>query len=236
MNHVSANRAWHDRGGRGSVYIFERSANNLWVETQKLQPTVTATSSLHFWGNFGKGVAISDDLSLLAVSAPFEYDANGTRGVTFVYMRGNDGMYEEMQRLSTPEGEELSSVSGSSMLFLNDFLLVGSGGSKKVYVFKQGKSGIFQKTTELVASDASIDSRFGISIDGQGFDVLVRDCGDNTSYLYTLEDQVWKEKAKFQDCNAAISAGELVTQSNQEFKSDEEKYGGPVHFYDLDCI
>ena len=70
------------------------------------------------------------------------------------------------------------------------------------------------------------------------FNVLVRDCGDNTAYyLYTLENQVWKEKAKFQGCNAAISGGGLMTQSNEEFKSNEEnRYGGPVHFYDLNCV
>ena len=236
MLRVRVNRAWHDRDGRGSVFLFSKSANNLWMETQKLQPTVKATTSKYFWGNYGKAVSISDDLQFLAVSAPFEYDANGPRGVTYVYMRGSDGMYEEMQQLSTPEGEELSSVSGSSILFLNDFLLVGSGGSKTVYVFRQARSGTFQKTTELAASDASPDNRFGISIDGQGSDVMVRDCEDDTAYLYSLEDGVWKEKAKFQGCNAAINSRQLVTQSNQEFKSNEgNRYGGPVYFYNLDC-
>ena len=96
---------------------------------------------------------------------------------------------------------------------MDDFLLVGSGSNKKVYVFKRTDSGAYRNTTELIASDASPDSIFGISLDGGGGDVLVHDCRDDASYLFSFQYGVWKERAKFDGCNTALSGNSIVTQS-----------------------
>ena len=88
----------------------------------------------------GAPVAVSDDM--LAVKAPFGYDGL-FRGVVYLFKRGTDGKFKETQLLSTPEGSQLSMMSGSSFVFLDEFLLVGAGGAETVYVFKQNGSGIY---------------------------------------------------------------------------------------------
>ena len=230
------NRAWHDRDSRGSVYVFSKAASGNWLEVQKLAPPSSRQSeSQYFHGNYGEAVAMSDDATLLAVRSPYDY-SDGLRGVVYMYIRGSDGKYTETERLSTPEGPQLSFASGKSLALLDDFLLIGSGSNKKVYVFKRTDSGAYRNTTELIASDASPDSIFGISLDGGGGDVLVHDCRDDASYLFSFQYGVWKERAKFDGCNTALSGNSIVTQSNQDFGFvDSGYYGGPVSFYDLDC-
>jgi len=224
--------AWHDRDSRGSVHIFKKTSLGSWTEAQKITPTSRQSTSDHFIGNFGTSVALSDDM--LAVAAPFDYQSL-LRGVVYLFKRGSDGKFKQTQRLSTPQGSQLNIVSGSSLLFLDDFLLVGAGGAETVYVFRQNNSGIYEKTTELRASDSTSASIFGISIDGKGKDALVRDCGDDVAYLFSYADGVWKEKAKFKGCNASISGNQIVAQSHGDFKVTGNRYGGPVNFYDLVC-
>jgi len=90
-----------------------------------------------------------------------------------VYKLDTDGEYQQIAQLSTPRETQLNMASGTELIFLDDFLIVGSGGSKKAYVFKKTSSDGFQKTAELTASDASLSSTFGISVDGRGSEVLV---------------------------------------------------------------
>ncbi|KAL7541173.1 hypothetical protein ACHAWF_006874 [Thalassiosira exigua] len=224
--------AWNDREGRGSAYLFSKTEDGSWTEYQKLAPSSSRQSeSIHHHGNFGTSVALHG--SMLAVKAPFDY-LNGIRGVTYVYRRQNDN-YEEMARLPTPEGPQASATSGSGMIFMDDFLFVGSAGNKKVYVFEQTSRGGFDMMAKLTASDASQVSDFGTSIDGEGGQVLVRDCGDDKSYLFALEDGEWKEKATLHGCNASISGNSILLQSPQDFVTNELSYGGPMSSYDLHC-
>jgi len=215
------------------VYVFSKTSSGSWTETQKLAPRFSGRSeSEYYHGNYGSSVAISD--TLLAVKSPFDY-IDGLRGVVYLYKRGRDGLYEEIERLSTPEGPQLSIASGADLIFLDEFLIVGSGGNKKVYVFKQISSEGYQKTTELTASDAGHDSTFGISVDGRGTEVVVRDCGDDSSIFFSYEGGVWKDKAKFEGCNTALSGRTIVAQSQDDFEMNGQIYGGQVSFYDLIC-
>lgn len=231
-------RAWHDRDGRGSVYIFSKQ-NGSWTETQKLSPSIFKTQSNVFHGNYGHSVAISD--TMLAVKAPFDY-MNGVRGVVYLYKRDGDGKkFVELQRLSTPEGEGPQTVSYHSpqIALLDEFVLVGASELKKVYAFKKTSNYGYQKTTELVASDASFGSTFGVKIGGGGSNALISDRGQDSTYLFSYEDEVWKEKAKFDGYHAALSGKSIVVHSPFEFElktySYGNRYGGQVSFYDLVC-
>lgn len=220
-------RAWHDRDGRGSVYVFSKK-NGSWTEVQKLSPTKTEA-------HYGHSVAISD--TMLAVKAPFDY-INGFRGVVYLYKKDNDDKYEEIERLSTPEenGEQNDLSTSPQIVLLDDFVIVGAPAFKKVYTFRKTSTGGYQKTTELVASDAKSGSSFGAKIGGERTNVLVADCGDDSTYLFSYEDGVWKEKAKFDGCYASLSGNSiLVLHSPFEFKSYRNQYGGKVSFYDLVC-
>jgi hypothetical protein len=225
--------AWHDKDGRGSVFVYSKTSNGVWEQTQKLAPSLTKTQSIFFHGNYGHTVAISD--TLLAVKAPFDY-SGGLRGVVYLYKRGADGKYEEIQRLSTPEGLQTESYHAPQVVLLDEFVLVAAHEYRKVYVFKQTSSGGYQKTTELVASDAGSYSNFGVKIGGQGRNVIVADRIDDSSYLFSYEDGVWKEKAKFDGYHAALSGNSIVVHSPFDFTAGYgSRYGGQVSFYDLVC-
>ena len=77
-----------------------------------------------------------------------------------------------------------------------------------------------------------------MKIGGKGNDVLVSDKGDDSSYLFSYEDGVWKEKAKFDGYHAAISGNSIVVHSPLTFRQSRQsgsRYGGYVYFYNLVC-
>ena len=214
------------------MYVFSRTSSGSWTEAQKLSPSFRQTHSDFFHGNYGHSVVISD--TLLAVKAPFDY-INGIRGVVYLYKRGSDGKYDEIERLSTPEGQQTESYHAPQIALLDEFVLVGAHEYNKVYVFRQTSSGVYQKTTELTASDAKSGTNFGIKIGGQGTDVLVADRGDDSTYLFSYEGGVWKEKAKFDGYHAALSDKSIVVHSPFDFRMNGSSYSGQVSFYDLVC-
>lgn len=131
------------------------------------------------------------------------------------------------------------------VLFLDNarLLLVGAPGKNKVYVFE--RSGVYgrvdygyKKTAELTPSDEENgESQFGISLSGNGLDVLVGDTGNARSYLFSLEDGMWKEKAKFDGVNTVMADKTIVEHTPKSFGVDlaGEGFGGDVNFYDLVC-
>ncbi len=161
------------------------------------------------------------------------YDPN--RGVVYIYKRGSDGLYEEAQRLCTPEGTQVRAHL-KDLLFLDGFLLVGAPGLNKVYVYKQLDDGTYERSAELTPSDGTTEeSNFGIRLDGKGTDVLVGDLGSEASYLFTYEDGVWKEKVKFNGVTTSLSGDSIVEHKPKSFAVNGEQYGGDVNFLDLVC-
>ena len=173
--------------------------------------------------------------------------------------------FVEVDRLCTPEGEQVRETL-RDVIFLDNarLLLVGAPGKNKVYVFeRQGTNDTdddndstahagYKKTAELIPSDynseesnnnneGEAESKFGISLSGSstGTDVLVGDIGKSRSYLFSLEDNnVWKEKAKFDGVNTVMSDGTIVEHTPKSFQvvnNGEEYYGGDVNFYDIIC-
>ena len=238
-----ARRAWHDRDSRGSAYIFEKTANGTWVEMQKLAFNDTRRSqsgTLH--GNYGYTVALTD--AYLAVKEPYDsylgsYDfEDENRGVTYVYKRGSDGLYEQISRLCTPEGKQVGGVF-KDLIFVEDFLFVGAPGKNTVYVFQQlgdSASG-FTKTAELKPMEELDDesNSFGIRLDGGGSHIMVGDLGGKKSYIFALEDGVWKEKSFIDSVDTASSGTSLVQYFPESFQVDGEQYGGEVIFNELVC-
>jgi len=238
--------AWHDRGSRGSVYLFGKddSSSGGWTEIQKLAPIDARRSqSDHLHGNFGYTVALTDDY--LAIKAPYDsysgstdyYDPN--RGMVHVYKKGIDGQFEEVDRLCTPEGLQVRETL-RDVIFLDDsrLLLVGAPGKNKVYVFeREVDSDEYSKTAELTPSDGENgESKFGISLSGKGTDVLVGDIGNARSYLFSLEDGMWKEKAKFDGVNTVMADDKIIVEHTpKSFEVNGNEYGGDVNFYDVVC-
>ena len=237
--------AWHDRGSRGSVYLFGKDdSSSGWTQIQKLAPIDARRSqSDHLHGNFGYTVALTNDY--LAIKAPYDsfsgstdyYDPN--RGMVHVYKKGVDGQFEEVDRLCTPEGVQVRETL-RDVIFLDDsrLLLVGAPGKNKVYVFeRQVDSDEYSKTAELTPSDGENgESKFGISLSGKGTDVLVGDIGNARSYLFSLEDGMWKEKAKFDGVNTVMADDKIIVEHTpKSFEVNGNEYGGDVNFYDVVC-
>lgn len=221
------------------------------MEIQKLAFNDTRRSqsgTLH--GNYGYNVALSDDY--LAVKAPYDsyvgsYDyEDENRGVTYVYKRGSDGLYEQIARLCTPEGKQVGGFF-KDLIFLDEFLLVGAPGRNTVYVFKQqqqhqydsssSSSFGFVKTAELKLNDDDIDeeSSFGIRLDGRGTHVMVGDLGGKKSYIFAFENGAWKEMSYIDSVDTASFGTSIVKYSPESFEVDGEQYGGEVTFLDLVC-
>ena len=161
------------------------------------------------------------------------YDKN--RGVVYLYEKGSDGNFTQIDRLYTPEGTQVRAHL-TDMIFLDDFLLVGAPGKNKVYVFQRGESG-YDIMTELTPSgDLGPESSFGISLDGKGTDVIVGDYGEQSSHLFSFEDGAWKQKATFDGFNTALSGDSIMQHTPVTFETNGDgQYGGDVNFYDLVC-
>lgn len=212
------------------------------MEIQKLAFNDTRRSqsgTLH--GNYGYNVALSDDY--LAVKAPYDsyvgsYDYEDVnRGVTYVYKRGSNGLYEQISRLCTPEGRQVGGFF-KDLIFLNDFLLVGAPGKNTVYVFKElDSSSGFVKTAELKLNNEELDneSSFGIRLDGRGTHVMVGDLGGKKSYIFAFENGVWKQKSSIDSVDTASSGTSIVKYTPDSFEVDGEQYGGEVSFNELVC-
>lgn len=211
--------------------MFTKVSEDKWEETQKLTPN--EWKAQFSGGGIGQTVAISD--GLLAIKSPTDL-LEGDMGVVYMYARGSDGIYAEFDRLSAPEGAESAPHHSPQVALLDDFVLVGSPGNDRVYVFQQTSMG-YQKATDLVASDATADGSraFGFRLDGQGTNVLVSDPIDDSSYLFTYEDGVWKEKAKYDGYNAALSGKSILAHTQNDFETNGSGFWGPVNFYDLEC-
>jgi hypothetical protein len=247
--------AWHDRDSRGSAYVYEREYDgdgdggaSSWRLVQKFAPDDTRRSqSEYLHGNYGYSVSLSNDGSHLAVKAPYDsylgsYDyVDPVRGVTYVYRRGSDGKFGGRQSLCTPEGAQVESHH-RDVVFVDDYLLVGSPGRNRVYVFRRDdNTGDYVPDTVLIPSDAVVDgaSDFGIRIDGNGAEAMIADLRGGRSYLFANVDGLWTEKAIFETSSSGsvISSygGTIVEHSPQSFVSDGEVYSGTSNFYDLVC-
>mmetsp|Transcript_10569 Transcript_10569/g.22741 ORF Transcript_10569/g.22741 Transcript_10569/m.22741 type:complete len:243 (-) Transcript_10569:311-1039(-) len=228
-------RAWHDRGSRGSVYVFSKTSTGSWTQHQKLAPASGPSQSNHNHGNYGHSVAISD--SMLAVKAPSTYGKLGSqRGTVYIHKKGSNGQFVETHLLSTPEGPDTESFHNPQVALLDDFVIVGAPRSEKAYVFKSNGSGGYYQTTELTPSDdGPLQSNFGLKVDGRGTDVLVTDRDNLRTYLFSYDGEVWKERAKFDGHQSAFAGNSIVVHSPLDFRTNRGSYGGQVSFYDLVC-
>ncbi|KAL9182500.1 hypothetical protein ACHAXT_013152 [Thalassiosira profunda] len=226
-------------GTRGSVFVFTRqSGDNFFFETQKETPNVWKSQFSN--GGLGQTVAISDNL--LAVKAPSDF-IEEEKGVVYMYKRGADGIYEEVDRLSapegglyTPEGEQFTPSNSPQVVLLDDFVLVGAPGLNVVHVFQETPLGRYQKVSELVAFDATPGSNraFGHRLDGDRMDVLVSDPVDNSSYLFSYDGGVWNGGMKH-DSAAVYVSSPIPRPATVISVASEQNEFGPVNVYDIAC-
>lgn len=157
-----------DSGGlSGSAYLFERDAEGVWTEIQKLTGSDSSSDD-----RFGQAVTISGDA--LLIGAPYHNVAGPWSGAAYLFERGDDGTWTETQKLSQSDAA-WGDYFGASVSMDNDYAIVGAYGNTDAgtwtgaaYVFEKNDEGDWVETEKLLASDAGGNYRFGYSVSLSG--------------------------------------------------------------------
>ena len=199
----------------GAAYVWRWQADPVTgMSAFHLAQTIPAPSgSQAAETRFGHSVALSDDLTLLAIGAPG--DANNTGAVFLYRLSGSTGTYQYLQTLrATPLDSD--QLFGWSLAWSADAktLAVGSPGYNgggldrgAAYVFASvGTTGLYQQTAALTASDAKDAAYLGFSValssDGRrlaagatGADAAWAPA-TGAAYVFDLSGSAWSQSAR----------------------------------------
>ena len=199
-------------GRPGSVHVFEL-VNSQWVQAARLQGNDSGGGD-----ELGNSVGISGDY---VVSGAEYHDgpAGGNTGAAYVWKRGQDGNWTQVQKLM-PHDSEPQDNFGEYVAIEGDVIVVGErfdetlgNNAGAVYVFERGADGVWTETAKLLGSagkrnDLSADT---LAIDGGR--ILMSSYRSDASgghsgsaYLFEKLDGKWTETARLV---ASDGAGEL---------------------------
>ena len=103
----------------GVVYVYRRRGGDSWVQVQRLSPS-TPEDGLEF----GQGqLVVSGDT--LVVGVPKDSVNGPESGAVYMFRRGGDGRFHEVQKIVPQDGAPYRNF-GSSLSYENDVLLVGA--------------------------------------------------------------------------------------------------------------
>jgi len=173
---------------RGSAYLFERTAEGVWVAAQKLLPSDGSMQDY-----FGSSVSIQGDTAIVGAVVG---DA------AYVFEREPSGTWLETQTLA-PVGGGPSPGFGSCVAISDDTVIVGSNkdsidNSGAVYVLERDLDGIWVASQKLLASDGEGGDWFGsecaISGDRLVVGSYLNDFDAGSAYVFERgADGVWLE-------------------------------------------
>jgi len=200
------------RGGDGTALVYRRSSA-AWPEEQVLFASDAAADDA-----FGQAVGVEGDV--VVVGAP----GRGGVGAVYVY-RWNGAVWQEVQILIASDaatGDEF----GASVAIRGDVLAVGARARDcgavidcgAVYVYRFDGSG-WTGEQRITASDASVNARFGFSVDANDTRVLVgspnKGCGTfnncGLAYSYDWNGSAWTGEVKLQ--GIGLGAGDWYGSS-----------------------
>lgn len=146
----------------GAVYAFVRNAEGVWVETQKLTASDGEAGRL-----FGFSVALRTNLAVIGARGN---DADDFPGAAYVFMRNQEGLWQETQKL-IPESSMGKDEFGCSVAANSSTILIGACGDNErgtlagaVYFFALNAEGRWQELQKRTASDSNGGEEFGYSI------------------------------------------------------------------------
>ncbi|RMH16025.1 MAG: hypothetical protein D6696_19140 [Acidobacteria bacterium] len=155
----------------GAAYVFER-AGDAYQQVQKLVASDGDASDV-----FGEALGVSGDVIVLG--API--DEPVATGSAYVFERGDDGRWREVQKL-VPESSDDNDRVGWSAAIDGDTLVLGAfydddggtfAGSAHVYRRDPDAAEPWRQVAELVAEDASLEAAAGWSVAISGGTVVV---------------------------------------------------------------
>lgn len=204
--------------GEGAAYVFERGADGVWKQTQKLLSTDRA-------GNNYFGTAVGIDGNVIVVGAPGHsrdsaeiYDNIGTAGAVFVFERkGNN--WRRTYKLLASDRKNGSSM-GNSVAINGSLVIAGAPGqnfdangenrmeaSGAAYIWERADDGKWSKAKKLVTKDRTPYDEFGFSVAIDGDYAIVgakgvtlkrtdenNDPNSGEAYIFSRnENGEWKE-------------------------------------------
>jgi len=190
----------------GAVYVYERDEGGpgAWGEVQRLIP-----ADVDELDQFGFDVAVDGDWAI--VGSPGDDDAGGNAGAAYIYMRGQDGVWAEAQKLVPGEISILADA-GWSVAIDGDTAVVGSrrddsqasnAGSAFVYRLIGGD---WVQVAKIYSDDLEAGDWFGeaVAIDGDVIVVGARnedELGGSAGAAYVFErdaggPEAWGQTAK----------------------------------------
>ncbi len=193
--------AWRDDDfGRqaGSVYMFQRDANDAWIETQKLEPPPTGLGA----ARLGQDVALHGNWLLAS--------QDGGPGMVQAFERDGTGTWQLRQTL-TGSNPVAGMAFGYSIAIDGDSAVIGARAALhcstcpgRAYVFDRDASGTWNEVQMVTASDGHIGDAFGSDVDIAD-DRMIVAAGDHeyngmtTGSAYVFEKDAngaWNEVAK----------------------------------------
>ncbi|MEM7130375.1 MAG: FG-GAP repeat protein [Chloroflexota bacterium] len=184
--------------GQGTVYIFERNAQNQWLQVA----TLTAPDSTGDL-SFGDAVAIDGDLAVVG-----SYDAlvDGIKaGAAYLFRRGNNGEWALETKLIAPDGTP-NALFGGAVDVSNDVVLIGAEldddgqtDSGSAYIFRYDGSSGWNQEEKVQASEVGENMKFGATLSLSEDRLIIGAPGlGSSSYIFHYEgNEQWVQKAKF---------------------------------------
>ena len=155
--------------------------NGVWQEEAKLVPTDGASNDY-----FGDDVALSGYTAI--IGSPYDDDMGTNSGSVYVFVRRDDGTWEEVQKLIPTDGEAHDHF-GSSVAISGDTAVIGApydddkgdnSGSGYVYTKIDGK---WIENVKIVPENGEADDEFGYSVAISGSTALFGAPSKGSAYI-----------------------------------------------------
>jgi hypothetical protein len=181
-----------DGGGKGAVYVFERSGAG-WTQTAKL-----TASDGELGDSLGWSVAI-DGNTIVAGAPDKDLLGSNSRGAVYTFARTGPPARTETARLTASDGVTGADL-GQSVAIDGDTIVAGAHdqsigstlGQGAVYTFTRSGAAARTETARLTASDGVADDHLGysVAIDGDtivagaAFDQVGANAGQGSVYTF----------------------------------------------------
>lgn len=250
----------------GAVYVYERQADDSWIEIQKLVNPDRAE-----YDEFGVDIAI--DGTTLIIGAPGQdTDSNGLNsiaatGAAYIYDLQSTGLWTLTQKI-TCNTRQIAAQIGKIVDISGDYILIGSyndytdenylnmmGNSGAIYMFKKNTSGTWIENEKIVASDRAANEWFAIESHLTDNKLIVGAQGQNhpgKAYVFDLDvlSGLWSEQdiLSSPDVTNGDQYGNSVSindtyaivgarrESEDELGSNSINDAGAIYVYELNSM
>lgn len=183
----------------GSVYVFSKQPNGVYLQIQKLLAADGAAGDA-----FGTSVTVSGDGSIIVIGAKGDDDKGSNSGSVYVFKKQANGTYLQSQKLLAADGTANDSFGVSLAISPDSSVIVigadqGDGknlSSGTIYIFTRQLDGNYLQTQELLTLDSESNDSFGyaVSISEDGSTVISGaywddDKGNDSGSVYVFTKQ-----------------------------------------------